>query len=180
MDKQLQTMIDNMPEKTGKSLEDWKLILKKHSFSKHSEALNFLKKEHGITHGFANTIVTLSKQEDQSSENLVEVQYKGKESLFPIYEALIEYVNKLGSDVIITPKKGSVSIIRKRQFLLIKPATKTRIDLGFKLKDEPITDRLENSGPFGTMCTHRVRLSSIEEIDDELKGWIQLAYERSV
>lgn len=173
-------MIDNMPEKTGKSLEDWKLILKKHSFSKHSEALNFLKKEHGITHGFANTIVTLSKQEDQSSENLVEVQYKGKESLFPIYEALIEYVNKLGSDVIITPKKGSVSIIRKRQFLLIKPATKTRIDLGFKLKDEPITDRLENSGPFGTMCTHRVRLSSIEEIDDELKGWIQLAYERSV
>jgi hypothetical protein len=180
MDKQLQTMIDNMPEKTGKSLDEWKSILKEKSFSKHTEALNFLKKEFGVTHGFANTIVTLSKEENKSSEDLVEAQYKGKESLLPLYEALIELVNSLGSDVTITPKKGTVSIIRKRQFLLIKPATKTRIDLGFKLKDEGVTERLESSGPFGTMCTHRVKLSSIEDIDGELKDWIKLAYERSV
>lgn len=56
----------------------------------------------------------------------------------------------------------------KRQFALIKPATKTRIDLGLKLKGKPTTDRLENSGPFGTMCTHRVRLKSPADIDSEL------------
>jgi hypothetical protein len=179
MDKALQTMIANMPEKTGKSLDQWKIILKEKSFSKHSEGVKYLKTEHNVTHGFANTIVSLSK-DDNNSEDLVELQFKGKESLFPIYEELISYLKTLGSDVIITPKKGSVSIIRKRQFVLIKPATKTRIDLGFKLKDKPTNNRLENSGPFGTMCTHRVRISELKEIDNELKDWIKEAYNKSI
>ena len=178
MNAALKTMIENMPNKTGKSLDEWKKILKTKSFEKHSEGVKYLKSEYNVTHGFANTIVTLSKEND-SSEDLVELQYKGKEELIPIYKELIKYLKSLGSDVTITPKKGSVSIIRKRQFVLIKPATKTRIDLGFKLKDKPITDRLENSGPFGTMCTHRVRISESVEIDNELKGWIMEAYEKS-
>ena len=173
-------MINNMPEKTGKSLEEWKKILKKKSFAKHSEGVKFLKTEHNVTHGFANTIVTLSKDDNSSADDQVYAQYKGKESLIPIYEALISYVKTLGKDVTITPKKTTVSIIRKRQFILIKPATKTRVDLGFKLKDVPTTERLENSGPFGTMCTHRVKLSDAKEVDKELKGWIKEAYDRSV
>jgi predicted transport protein len=180
MDKALQTMIDNMPEKTGKSLNEWKAILKDKSFSKHSEAVNFLKKEHNVTHGFANTIVTLSKEDNNSEDDLVEMQYKGKEALLPIYNELLDFVKTLGNDVTITPKKGSVSVIRKKQFILIKPATKTRIDLGFKLKDKPETERLGNSGPFGTMCTHRVMISNKDEIDTELKGWIKEAYESSI
>ena len=180
MDQALKTMIENMPHKTGKSLDEWKKILKIKSFEKHSEGVRYLKSEYNVTHGFANTIVTLSKEENNMPEDLVESQYKGKEDLIPIYEKLIKYIKSLGSDVTITPKKGSVSIIRKRQFVLIKPATKTRIDLGFKLKDKPITKRLENSGPFGTMCTHRVRISESAEIDNELEGWIKEAYEKSI
>ena len=179
MDPALKTMIENMPEKTGKSLDEWKKILKTKSFEKHSEGIKYLKSEYNVTHGYANSIVTLSKEDDNASEDLVESQYKGKENLIPIYEGLIKYLKSLGSDVTMIPKKGSVSIIRKRQFVLIKPATKTRIDLGFKLKDKPITNRLENSGPFGTMCTHRVRISKSAEIDNELKSWIIEAYEKS-
>jgi len=154
MDKALQTMIDNMPEKTGKSLVEWKSLLKAVTFSKRSETVNFLKKEHNVTHGFANTIVTLSKEENENPTDLVKNQYNGKDGLLPIYERLLTVVKDFGKDVTITPKKTSVSIIRKKQFALIKPATKTRIDLGLKLKDKPTTDRLESSGPFGTMCTH--------------------------
>lgn len=173
-------MIDNMPGKTGKSLEQWKDLLRKKEFEKHSEAVNYLKSEHGVTHGFANTIVTLSRQEASEPEDLVAAQYQGKEQLFPIYEALVAYARSLGDDVTVTPKKTSVSVIRKRQFILIKPATKTRIDLGFKLKGKPTGKRLEDSGPFGTMCTHRVRLTAVEEVDDELRAWIREAYEESV
>ena len=176
MDKALQTMIDNMPEKTGKSMNEWKSILKTKTFSKHSEGVNFLKNEYKVTHGFANTIVSLSKEENNEPTDLVEQQYRGKEILRPIYDKLLTVVKSLGKDVIITPKKTSVSIIRKRQFVLIKPATKTRIDLGFKLTGKPITERLENSGPFGTMCTHRVKLENINQIDDELISWIKDAY----
>ena len=180
MEKALQTMIDNMPEKTGKSLEEWKVILKEKAFVKHSEGVKYLKTEHGVSHGFANTIVTLCKEENSSPQDLVTAQYKGKENLLPIYTELITFAKSLGDDVTITPKKGSVSIIRKRQFILIKPATKTRIDLGFKLKDKAINERLENSGPFGSMCTHRVQLSEVSQVDNQLKSWIQEAYDKSI
>jgi hypothetical protein len=179
MDKALQTMIDNMPEKTGKSLDDWTKILAKKGFAKHMEAVKFLKTVHGVTHGFANTIVTLSKDSSHSDADLLANQYKGKEELKPIYEELVKLVKSFGDDVTVTPKKTSVSLIRKKQFALIKPATKTRIDLGIKLKDVAVTDRLENSGPFGSMCTHRVRLHTEKELDQMLTDWLLEAYEKA-
>lgn len=180
MDQALQTMINNMPEKTGKSLEKWTLILKEKNFTKHGEAVKYLKTEHGVTHGFANTIVTLSKNDQSDSDDLLVNQYKGKENLKPIYDKLIVEISKFGNDITKTPKKGSVSLIRKRQFALIKPATKTRIDLGLKLKDKPTQGKLGDSGPFGTMCTHRVQLTSPDEVDKELIGWIKEAYDKSI
>ncbi|MBC8312347.1 MAG: DUF4287 domain-containing protein [Candidatus Marinimicrobia bacterium] len=179
MDQALKTMIDNMPEKTGKSLEGWKMILLTESFKKHGEAVKFLKTDHGVSHGYANTIVTLARDNNESPNELVDNQYKGKEELKPIYEKLIKLVEGLGTEVKVTPKKSSVSIIRKKQFALIKPATQKRIDLGLKLTGKDLTKRLENSGPFGTMCTHRVQLSSVEHIDEELKNWLIEAYEKA-
>lgn len=180
MDTALQTMINNMPDKTGKSLRQWTELLKGKGFEKHGQAVKFLKEEHGVTHGYANTIVTLSKNDTSSPEDLVTTQYKGKEKLKPIYDALITVVKTFGDDVTITPKKSSVSVIRNKQFALIKPATKSRIDLGLKLKDKSTTDRLENSGPFGSMCTHRVRIESSEDINDELIAWLKEAYSKAL
>ncbi len=177
MDQQLQTMINNMPEKTGKSLDEWKSILKEKNYAKHSEAVNFLKNEHGVSHGFANTIVHLSKDEQTEEVDLVDAQFKGKENLRPIYERFKAEALKLGDDIQVVPKKSTVSFVRNKQFALFKPATKSRVDLGLKLKDLGITDRLESSGPFGTMCTHRVRISNEEEINDELMGWVHQAYD---
>ena len=179
MDSALKSMIENMPEKTGKSLDEWKNILRTKTFNKHSEALNFLKKEHGVTHGFANTIVALFRDGGESPEDHVENQYKGKESLIPIYEKLLEVVRDFGPDVQISPKKTTVSLVRKKQFALIKPATKTRIDLGLKLREKEPAGRLEGSGPFGTMCTHRVRLEAVNQVDDELRSWLEAAYEEA-
>jgi len=71
MEKALQTMINNMPEKTDKTLDEWKIILKDKSFAKHSEALKFLKTEYNLTHGFANTIVSLSNQDQSTPQDLV-------------------------------------------------------------------------------------------------------------
>ncbi len=179
MDKALQTMIDNMPEKTGKSLEQWKVILANENFQKHMQAVNYLKKEHGVTHGFANTIVTLSKESQDTPDDLITNQYQGKENLKPIYDKIVNEVCTFGQDIKISPKKTAVSLIRKKQFALIKPATKKRIDLGLKLPGVEINDRLEKSGPFGTMCTHRVQITTLEEIDDELVSWLKLAFDKA-
>ena len=121
----------------------------------------------------------MSKEEKHSDQDLTTNQYLGKEALYPIYQTLVERLLSFGNDVKISPKKDSVSFIRKRQFALIRPATKTRIDLELKLKGKPLTDRLENSGPFGAMCTHRVRITSLEEIDQKLINWLEEAYKTS-
>jgi len=180
MDKALQTMINNMPEKTGKTLENWIQILDKKDHEKHSDAVKYLKTEHNVTHGFANTIVALFKEQNAPQEDLVLTQYSGKELLKPIYEVLISSVAEFGEDVLITPKKGSVSLIRKKQFALIKPATKARIDLGLKLKDVELQGRLQDSGPFGTMCTHRIQLHNVSDVNSEVIKWLSLAYNQSV
>jgi hypothetical protein len=180
MNQALQTMINNMPEKTGKKLEEWIEILEKEKFEKHSIAVDFLKTNHGLTYGFANTIVTLATVKNSPSEDLVFNQYMGKESLKPVYEKLISIIEDFGADIVVSPKKGSVSLIRKKQFALIKPATKTRIDLGLKLKGIEIQGRLEGSGPFGAMCTHRIQLKNITDIDNEIIQWLSVAYEKSV
>ena len=177
MDAQLQTMIANMPEKTGKSLEEWIQILGMQSFTKHSEALNFLKKEYGVTHGFANTIVHLAKSDEKPEEDLVVAQFQGKEEMRLVYDQLIAAVQSFGSDVEIAPKKAYVSIRRKKQFAIFQPTTKIRFDVGINLKGEPATDRLEVSGSFNAMVSHRVRLASDAEVDNQLIAWLRQAYE---
>lgn len=181
MDKALQTMVDNLPEKTGKSLDQWKKVLASEPLSKHGEMVKFLKTEHGVTHGFANTISALYRADSsEEKEDLVALQYKGKESLLPLYKRLDKILKSLGKDVKVTPKRGSVSYIRKHQFALVKPATKTRIDLGLKLKDVDPEGVLGPSGPFGTMCTHRIQLSDIADVTTEVEDWLAKAYQKSV
>lgn len=170
-------------EKTGKPLDEWIKIVKDHKLEQYKEIMGFLKSEHGFTHGFANFVALKSKKSDAGSiddTTLLTNQYaKGKEHLKPIYDLLVSEITQFGDDITRTPKKDSVSMIRKKQFALIKPATKTRIDLGLKIKGKPTTDRLENSGPFGAMCTHRVRLESVAEVDAELMEWLKEAYDRA-
>jgi predicted transport protein len=172
-------MEQNLPEKTGKTLDEWKRLLSQQALSKHGEYMTFLKTEHGITHDFANFITLKFWEADAGSsdaDDLVANQYKGKENLKPIFDKLHAAITNFGADVEVTPKKSAVSIRVKRQFALIQPSTKKRIDLGLKFNDKPYARRLETSGPFGTMCTHRVQLSKLEQVDHELLAWVKEPY----
>jgi predicted transport protein len=170
-------------EKTGKTLDQWKKLVNETAIEKHGEIIKFLKEKHDFSHGFANFVAHKVRKSDAGSQNagdLVSNQYKSKEGLKPIYDKLIVEIARFGSDITTAPKKDSVSIIRKRQFALIKPATKTRIDLGLKIKDQEPKGRLENSGPFGAMCTHRIQLTTAAEVDEEVIAWLRKAYDSSV
>lgn len=177
-EQQLATMMANIPEKTGKELGDWLTIIAASDCRKHGEIMNLLKSEHGMTHGFANLIAAKAREPSGAVEtDLVAAQYSnGKESLRSLYDAIVLYANALGGDVDVAPKKASVSLRRKKQFALITPATKSRIDLGLALKGEPEEGRLEG---YNAMCSHRVRLESLADFDDEVKQWVRTAYERA-
>ena len=175
-EKQLATMLANIPDKTGKTLKEWKAIVAKAELEKHGMIVKLLKTEHSVTHGFAN-LIAAKCLENEASVDLVANQYDGaKKGLKPIYDAIIKHVKSIGGDVEIAPKKTSVSLRRKKQFALIVPATKSRIDLGLALKGEVPKERLET---YNAMCSHRVRLETLESFDDEVKNWIKQAYNRS-
>ncbi|TDE17330.1 DUF5655 domain-containing protein [Dyadobacter psychrotolerans] len=170
-------------ENTGKSLETWLEIIDASAARKHKEIIDFLQKDHSVSYGFANTIAHKYNKSDAASyqeEYLVKNQYKGKENLIPVYELLIHQITTFGDDITVAPKKDSVSVVRKKQFALIKPATKNRVDLGLKFKNKAFDGRLENSGPFGAMCTHRVQLFTAEDVDSVVFDWLREAYEESV
>jgi predicted transport protein len=184
VDPQLQTMIDNMPAKTGRALEDWFPVLAAARLDKHGEMLKLLKDEHGVTHGFANAIVTLYRQQAAGGpapeEDLVASQYSGdKARLQPIYETILAAVGAFGPDIEIAPKKSYVSLRRKKQFAIVQPSTKTRVDLGLNLKHVEATGRLQSGGAFSGMCSHKVALSSPAEVDEAVIAWLRQAYEQA-
>jgi hypothetical protein len=179
-----QTMINNLPEKTGKSLEQWFKLIKSKKLSKHSDIMKLIKGEHGISHGFANSIAILYGREatgaPSNDEEIVAAQYAGaKAALKPLYNEIIKAVKGFGKDVVISPKKANVSLRRNKQFGLIQPSTKDRMDLGLILRGVPAKGRLEDGGMFSGMCTHRVRLESKADLDKEVLNWLRQAYEQA-
>ena len=176
------SMIENLKNQTGKTLEQWIVIAKKAKLTKHGEIVKFLKGDHGMTHGYANLVAHKTLGSDAGSAedagSLVDAQYAGsKAGLRPIYDALIAGIGKFGGDVEIAPKKAYVSLRRNKQFAIIQPSTATRVDVGINLKGAPTTQRLELSGSFNAMVSHRVRVSAPAEVDKELLGWLKQAYE---
>ncbi|MCG8607292.1 DUF4287 domain-containing protein [bacterium] len=176
------TMIRNLEEKTGKTLQEWINIVTSSKHEKHKAIVDHLKSEHGLTHGYANLVAHKSLKSDAgsvgSSDDLVAAQYsKGKEELKPIYDKLISLINKFGSDVELAPKKAYVSVRRKKQFAIIQPSTKSRLDIGLNLRGKAPQGRLEPSGSFNAMCSHRIRIANDSEVDQEVVGWIHEAYE---
>ena len=152
VDPQLQTMIDNMPDKTGKSLQEWYRALSAAGLIKHGEMMKLLKGEHGVTHGYANTIALLFRQQaaggPPAEADLVAAQYDGpKAALRPIYDAVLAAVARFGSDIEIAPKKTYVSLRRSKQFAIVQASTRTRVDLGLNLKGIEPTEWLEGATP---------------------------------
>jgi len=178
------TMIANFKDKTGKTVEQWVAIAKKSGADKHGQIVKFLKADHGMTHGFANLVAHKTLKSDAGSAgddaDLIAAQYVGpKADLKPIYDALIKTVKALGKDVEIAPKKTYVSLRRNKQFALVQPSTKTRVDLGINLKSAPAAGRLEKSGSFNAMVSHRVRLEKPGDVDKDVKAWLKAAYSQA-
>lgn len=176
-------MVAGLAEKTGKSLADWSQVLAASGKTKHGELVALLK-EQGVGHGYANLIAHKHLGSDAGSaleagEDLVAAQYTGaKAALRPIYEAIHAKLVAFGADVEVAPKKANVSYRRKKQFATAGPGSATRIDVGIILKGVPGAGRLEEEKP-GSMCTHRVRVTSLAEVDDWLVKTLKDAYEKA-
>lgn len=184
MDKKTEeTMAANLLKNTGKSLAEWVEFAKANNKNKHSETVNWLKDNYQLGLFFADLIVHKANGTDAGSfsdEELIAQQYKGKEHLKPIYERLMSEICSFGNDIEIASKKAYVSLRRKKQFACLKPATKTRFELELIIKGQEPTGVLELITGAGAMCTHKIKLESADQINQEIINWINVAYNKAI
>lgn len=182
-DEQVAKMVEQLKSTTGKTIDQWLTLTRKSGKAKHGELVSWLKAEHGITHGYANLIASKTLKSDAASMraeggDLVAEMFSGdKAALRPIFDALMKAIATFGADIEQTPKKGYLSLRRTTQFATLHPSTKTRFDVGLKMKGVTPAGRLEAAGSWNAMVTHRVKLAAASEVDADVVRWLRQAYD---
>lgn len=184
VEKALETQLRNIQTRSGRTLDQLYEIIRKSGLSKHGQIRDMLKKDLGMGHGDANTLTHIylksevegAKTSAASLDDIVNEIYSGpKADLRPIHDKLMLHINKFGMFEI-APKKGYVSLRRKKQFAMITPATKTRVEVGLNMKGVDATSRLIQLPP-GRMCQYKVDVTDVKEVNPELIAWIKQAYD---
>lgn len=185
-----QKWIAELKQKTGRSLEEWLAFIKKSGPKDEKARREWLKTEHGLGTNYASSLAELADGKGTelsdphdylaAAESYVEKMFTGKAALRPIYDALLKLGLKVGKEAKACPCQTIVPLYRNHVFAQIKPATRTRIDFGFALGDTKGKGRLVDTGGFAKKdrITHRIEITSLKDIDDEVKHWLKVAYDR--
>jgi hypothetical protein len=186
----VQKWIVELKGKTGRSLEQWLKFINREGPASEAERRAWLKAKFQVGAHIASWLAERSAgkgEEDgdpvlylAAAHRYVEDMFAGKRAgLRPIYDALLHFGLGFAADVKACPCKTIVPFYRRHVFAQIKPATNTRIDMGFALKDTRATGRLIDTGGFAKKdrITHRIPISMPAEFDDEVRHWFQVAYD---
>lgn len=187
----VQKWVAQLKEKTGRSVDEWVRFINKNGPKDDKARREWLKIEHGLGTNSAWWLADRAAgkgTEDgdpdaylKAAEGYVAKMFSGgKAELRPIYDALLKLGLSVGKDVKACPCQTIVPLYRNHVFAQIKPTTRTRIDFGFALGDMKAKGRLIDTGGFAKKdrITHRIEISSLKDIDDEVKRWLKVAYER--
>ena len=187
----MQKWVEELPERTGRSLADWIRLVQKDGPPTEDEQRDWLKTEHGLGTNSAWWIAERAEGKGsetdspeaylKAAEEYVEAMFAGpKSGLLPLYDKLLEVGTALGDDVRVCPCQTIVPFYRNHVFAQIKPTTRTRIDLGLALGDTPATGRLVATGGLakGDRITLRVPITALADIDAEVEQMLQAAYDR--
>lgn len=179
-DKGVQTQLKNIEAKAGKSLEELKAELLGLPDAKHGSLRAFLQQTYDLTHVHADTLVLWATQpaEELSASDHMGLIYAGaKAGLRPLHESLVRSINEWGPYET-APKKGYVSLRRKKQFCMIGPATNTRIAVGINAKGLTAEGALRALPP-GKLCPFEVNLTGPDDLTPDLLAWIRAAWDQS-
>jgi hypothetical protein len=182
--KWMETVKANFPKATGKPVEAWVALARKHGVGGDvREARKWLKEEQGLTIVQVNYVLLslFPEEEESSDEKLLDAQYAGaKAALRPVYDKLAKVARGFGKDVMIAPRKSQVTFARKVTFAVVRAAAKDRVDLLLRLAGQKPTPRLvANSKASGSDPTHVVALSTVADVDRDVVKWLQLGYEKA-
>ena len=183
--RMMAAVTDSMKERTGKSLEEWVALVQASGVDPLNQKAvrNWLKTEHGVLQNsqwaIADAAARAAGWVRPSVEEYINSQYEGaKANLRPLFDALRDIIESQGEDVRVEGRGGYTPFVRRRQFAVLQASTKTRIDLGLRFTDSPESALLNPGNPPG-QCTHKIAIHSLEDITQEVKKFINLAYNQN-
>jgi hypothetical protein len=175
-------MADSLEATTGRSVEDWLAAVQGLGLQRHAEIVAALKRDHGLSHGYANVLALVATGYGQAGEaELIDGLFSGSRAgLRPVFDRALEIATGMGDDVAVVPKKTMVSFRRGKQFACFTPMSAKRVDLGVNLRG-PLADEATGVARLrptpGGMASHVFALATPDEIDNEVVAWIRRAYE---
>jgi hypothetical protein len=181
---------DELPGKTGRSLDEWIAFVKKAGPATEKERREWLKTEHKMGTNSATWIAERADgkgMEEDSSEAYLEAAEQWVEAMFvgpraalrPVYDELLKVALGVGKDVKACPGKTAIAIYRNHVIANIRVATKSRIDFGLSLGNMKTPKRLIDTGGYEKKdrITRRIEVKSKADINDELERWLEKAWE---
>lgn len=174
-----------LEEETGRTLAAWIEIGRRTGETTQSKFASRLMKDHALPRMRAWWIASYAVSgqdvlDYHEPEGMVDALYSGRHAAVrPVHDAVVEAAAALGDDVIPTSCQTMVPIYRKHVFAQLKPV-EAGVELLLALGDVPAKGRLAKAPNTGTSerLTHRLVLSDVKQVDDELRGWLSKAYEQ--
>jgi hypothetical protein len=176
----MQAVISNLPEKTGKSLDEWIALVTKDGPPGKKERIQWLKDVQKLGHVTAQIIVANIEGQgvvyDNPQKLVDELFGEPSQNLRQIYEKILESIQSLpGAKP--KPCKTYIPLYHRRQFAMVKPVGSTHVELSLALGAEaPANGRLIPTKSRDAWMSHVVKLSASKDVNDEVREWLEKAY----
>jgi Family of unknown function (DUF5990)/Domain of unknown function (DUF5655) len=113
------------------------------------------------------------------ADELIDRQYADCPQLRPVFDAVLAALPALPGPVTVQARGTLVSLVSpRRTFAVLKPTTKSRVDLGLRLDTTQPEGRLRTARDLG-QATVRIPLATPGEVDDEVRAWLTKAYDQN-
>jgi hypothetical protein len=176
---------NRLKQQTGEDLATWNARILDQAPDEESGVRAWLD-ERGI-HGYLQMLLVMERfgypdYLQTPDDELIDNQFLDRPHLRPIFDRLIEIVMTNHPEAEIAGRKTYIPLFTpRRQFAVIKPTTRKRVDLGLRLDGASSDDRLIQAKNLGNETINlRIALESVEQIDDEVIAAIQRAWDANM
>jgi hypothetical protein len=172
-EKGIEAQLRNIEKTYGRSIAELVADVAQSGLTKHTEVVAMLKERYGMAHGAAHRVSLVAR--NRLGEQSIQPGPAPTAAVQATYDMLLAAIAALGDDIERAPKKGYVSLRRRKQFAMLQPGARW-VNVGLILSGVPPNARLEAAAKWNALFTHRVRVASAGEIDDEVRAWFRDAY----
>jgi hypothetical protein len=182
-----QAYLDSIKAQTGKTPEDFRVLAEQKGLLKDGvkagPVIAWLQEDFGLGRGHAMAIVQTLRDATVpkvSSQDRLAQRFTGEKARWrQPFDDLVTKLKTFGPQVSVAPTESYISLLHKGRKFGIVEVTRTRLDLGIKLKGVEPAGRFESAEGWSTMVTHRLRVNDPAQIDDEALDWLKRAYDEA-